>query len=106
VDNYSQYNNIDRIDLLKIDTEGHEMDVLTGSQRMFQSNSIQMVSFEFGGCAIDARKYFQDYYYFFKSINFSLYRITSSGYLYPIPNYQEIYEQFRTTNFLAINDRG
>jgi FkbM family methyltransferase len=106
VDNYCQDNNIGRIDLLKIDTEGHEMDVLNGSQKMFQSNSIQMVSFEFGGCAIDARKYFQDFYYFFNSKKFSLYRITPSGYLYPIPNYQEVYEQFRTTNFLAINDRG
>jgi hypothetical protein len=31
-----------------------------------------------------------------------VYRITPTGYLHPMPEYREIDEQFRTTNFVAI----
>ncbi len=103
LDNYCSASNIDRIDLLKIDAEGHELDVLYGAENMLASNRIEIVSFEFGGCNIDTRTFFQDFYYFFKKYNFQLYRITPSGYLYPVSFYKESYEQFRTTNFLAIS---
>jgi len=104
VDNYCSQHNISQIDLLKIDVEGHEFDVLNGGDRMFKCNSIKMVSFEFGGCNIDTKTFFQDFYYFFKDKRFALYRITPSGYIHSIPAYKEVYEQFRTTNFLAINN--
>lgn len=103
IDNYCSTKNIQHIDLLKIDVEGHELDVLYGAENMFKNSNIKMVSFEFGGCNIDTRTFFRDFYYFFRKYNFQLYRITPSGYLYTIPSYGESYEQFRTTNFLAIN---
>jgi len=103
IDNYCSTKNIQHIDLLKIDVEGHELDVLYGAENMFKNNNIKLVSFEFGGCNIDTRTFFRDFYAFFKKYNFQLHRITPSGYLYPIPSYKESYEQFRTTNFLAIS---
>jgi hypothetical protein len=33
-----------------------------------------------------------------------VYRITPGGTLVPLPSYREGYEQFRTTNFLAIRE--
>lgn len=102
IDNYCSQNNIQCIDLLKIDVEGHELDVLHGAQNMFVNRGIKMVSFEFGDCNIDTRTYFRDFYWFFKELAFQLYRITPSGYLYPLPPYNESYEQLRVTNFLAI----
>ena len=102
LDNYCRAKKIQKIDLLKIDVEGHELDVLNGAVNMFSNNSIGMVTFEFGGCNIDTRTFFRDFYYFFKDLNFSLYRITPAGYFYPLPCYKESYEQFRTTNFLAV----
>jgi FkbM family methyltransferase len=54
---------IEYIDLLKLDTEGHEPDILRGSVVMLESNSIGAVQFEFGGCNIDSRSFFQDFYY-------------------------------------------
>lgn len=105
LDNYCQDKGITKIDLLKIDVEGHELDVLlSGSKKMFDRNAIKIVSFEFGGCNIDTRTFFQDFFYFFKNVDMNLFRITPSGYLYPIIGYREILEQFRTTNFLAVHN--
>jgi hypothetical protein len=49
--------------ILKLDVEGHELSVLTGGKEMLKK--IQLVQFEFGGSNIDARTYFQDFWYFF-----------------------------------------
>ena len=61
-----------------------------------------MVTFEFGGCNIDTRTYFQDFWYFFREHGMHrVYRITPTGLLVPILGYREELEQFRTTNFLV-----
>jgi len=104
LDNYCQSNSIEQIDLLKVDVEGHELDVFqAGAASMLQKNAVKIISFEFGGCNIDTRTFFQDFFYLFQPINMNLFRITPSGYLHPIDSYKEIYEQFCTTNFLAIH---
>lgn len=102
LDGYCAEQGIARIDLLKLDVEGHELDVLQGGVRMLDERRVRMVSFEFGGCNIDSRTYFQDFWYFFREHGpAQLHRITPSGRLVAIPEYREQYEQFRTTNYLV-----
>lgn len=102
LDQYCYENKVRFIDLLKLDVEGYELVILEGGIKMFEEKRVRMVSFEFGGANIDSRTFFQDFYYFFKNVNMTnIFRITPSGYLYPIQTYKEIYEQFRTTNFLV-----
>ena len=93
---------IDAIDLLKIDVEGHELDVLRGGGGLFERRAIRAVQFEFGGSNIDTRTYFRDFFYFFRERGMMIHRILPSGHLLPISRYREIDEQFRTTNFLAL----
>lgn len=86
--------------LLKIDVEGHELEVLRGGLTTLKN--ISVVQFEFGGCNIDSKTFFQDFWYLFKELNFSIYRIAKSGAI-SIPFYSEEDEYFSTTNFLAVH---
>ena len=105
IDAYCLENRISRIHLLKLDIEGHELDALAGAKGMLASNSVDMVTFEFGGCNIDTRTFFQDYWYFFQDRKMRLFRMTPSGYFSPIRAYRESDEQFITTNYLAMSER-
>lgn len=102
IDNYCSECRIQNIDLLKLDIEGHELDALSGATRMFDRDLVSIVTFEFGGCNIDTRSFFQDFWYFFSQFKMKIYRITPSRYLHAIESYGEMDEQFRTTNFVAI----
>ena len=98
LDNYCALRAIDHIDLLKIDVEGHELDVLAGSAEMLRKKAIRFITFEFGGCNIDTRTFVQDFYYFFGAHNMRIARITPGGGWFELGDYREIYEQFRTTD--------
>ena len=90
------------IDIAKLDIEGHELDGLKSFGGALAQTKV--IQFEFGGCNIDTRSYFQDFYYFFKENDFSLSRVTPLG-LEAIDRYREIDECFSTTNYIATNNR-
>lgn len=99
IDIYCAKNNIKKIDFLKMDVEGHEFKILEGAKKMIDDGKIDFIQFEFGGCNIDSRTYFQDFFYFLKD-KYNLYRIVKDG-LFPIKTYKETYEIFTLVNFLA-----
>lgn len=90
------------IDYVKIDVEGHELSVLEGFGEFLQQ--VKLVQFEFGGCNIDTRTFFQDFWYFFSGNNFSIYRITPRGAV-AVTAYKEADEFFATTNYIALNNK-
>ncbi len=102
LDDIISENGLHFIDLLKIDVEGHELEVLRGGETSFQNGLIGAVQFEFGGCNIDTRTFFQDFFYFFRKYNFEIYLVQRVG-LVKINEYQETLENFTTTNFVAIH---
>jgi FkbM family methyltransferase len=102
VDAYRAEHQIGRIHLLKLDIEGHELEALAGAAEAFAAGAVDIVLFEVGGTGIDARVFFRDYWEFFTPKGMTIFRITPSGYLFPIRAYREIDEQFRTTNFVAV----
>ena len=102
LDEYCNRQHIEKIDLLKLDVEGHELDVLQGGAETFHANKVQALTFEFGGGNIDSRTYFQDFWYLLQEYGMRyIFRITPSGYLARIREYREMDEQFRTTNYFV-----
>lgn len=102
IDEYCFQKNISKIHLLKLDVEGHELDVLNGAIMLFRKSLIEIVTFEFGGCNIDTRTFLRDFFSFFQDLGMTIFRITPTGGLYPLYTYKEKYENFRTTNYVAI----
>ena len=93
--------NEELIDYVKMDVEGHELDVLKGFGKLIYKT--KLIQFEFGGCNIDTRTFFKDFWYFFLEKNFIIYRITPRG-CNLIKNYIESDEYFYgPTNYIAIN---
>src|SRR5205823_468681 len=88
-------------DFLKLDTEGHELSVLRGAEEMIGAGAIGSLQFEFGGCNIDSRTYFQDFFYLLDGRYF-VYRILSRG-LARVRRYTEMDEVFTTTNYVALS---
>lgn len=106
LDAYAAREGIARIDYLKIDVEGHELDVLAGAEAMLASGAIGAVQFEFGGCNVDTRTFLRDFHRLFARHGFGLNRIRPNGRLAPIRRYREFDEQFATTNYLALPAGG
>lgn len=100
LDQFCAQQELDHIDFLKLDVEGHELSVLKGGERMIGEGRVPLIQFEFGGCNIDSRTYFRDYFNFFKD-RYTLHRILADG-LEPLPDYSEKLEVFQSANYLAI----
>lgn len=90
---------ISRIDLLKLDVEGLELAALHGAGELLTNGCVRNIQFEFGGCNIDSRTFFRDFWELL-SPNYRLYRVVFDG-LAPIERYDERLEQFVTTNYIA-----
>ena len=90
------------VDFCKIDIEGNELKCLYGFEKYIKK--FRYIQFEFNGCNIDSKTFFQDFWYFFKKNNFRLYRLTPSGPLL-IKKYTEEDEYFGMSNFIAQNTK-
>jgi FkbM family methyltransferase len=99
IDKYCAENNVDHIDFLKLDIEGHEFAALKGAKEMIANKKIRFIQFEFGGTDIDSRTFFQDFWYLLEP-NYNIYRILKYG-LHPLKKYQESLEIFTSINYLA-----
>lgn len=99
LDTFCTEEKIEHIHFLKIDVEGYEKSVLDGAKSMLAKGAIDFIQFEFGGCNIDSRIFFQDFYYLLND-KYQIFRVVKDG-IYPINTYKETYEIFSETNFLA-----
>jgi FkbM family methyltransferase len=90
---------VERIDLLKLDAEGAEALVLSGAKRMLGEERIDRVVFEYGGTALDSHFFIRDFYRLLP--NFDLYRVLPDG-LLPLGAYSEHLELAHYSNYCAV----
>lgn len=102
IDQLSEQYGIDRIKLLKIDTEGNEFNVLLGSKRMLDDNLIDVIQFEFNEMNVISRVFFRDFYILLK--NYAFFRLLPDG-LLPLGDYSPFTcEIYAYQNIIAINN--
>jgi FkbM family methyltransferase len=87
---------LDRIDLLKLDIEGHELTALS----VAPLDRIGVIQFEFGGANIDSKTYFRDFWTLL-SPSFDIFRISPFG-LAPVRGYREQDETFVFSNYICV----
>jgi FkbM family methyltransferase len=101
LDSFVAETGVTSIDLLKMDVEGHELSALKGATKAMDRRLVKLVQFEFGGCNLDTHTTLQDFFYFFKSYDFTIGLVQPRGRIQVIEHYDEFYEQYRTANFVA-----
>jgi len=101
LDNFCDINKISSIDFLKIDVEGHELEVLRGATKMIMTNKINIIQFEFNEFNIVSRSFIHDFYKILPQYHF--FRIMPKNKLYAMGEYTSANEIFRYQNILAVN---
>lgn len=102
IDSFCAEKNIDKVNYLKIDVEGHEIKVLSGAKKMISKNMIDIIQFEFNNFNVYSRTFLKDFYDLLKNFNF--YRVTNKT-LIPLRGYHTKNEIFLLQNILCINKK-
>lgn len=102
VDRFIARSEIPSVDILKIDTEGHEMEVMLGAEQAIAADRVDLITFEFGVHQVESRHFFKDYWLHLTQRNYSLYFIDYAGGVTPIERYEYRWEQFnRNVEYIA-----
>lgn len=100
IDAFVAENELQRITLLKIDTEGHELSVLQGAADTIQKGMIDLIQIEFNEMNTVSRVFFRDFHALLTGYDF--YRMLPDG-LLPIRRYQPVYcELFAFQNLVLV----
>lgn len=101
LDDFIKQQNLDFIDFIKFDIEGHELDALKGLMKALTAGKIGALSFEFGSGNLNSGTCFRDFWKLLhKQYHISV--ITPSGRLREITSYYEDEEFYRgVSNFIA-----
>ena len=102
LDGYCQQANISFIDFLKVDVEGHELEVFKGGLKLLSQGKIKQIQFEYGGCNIDAGVLLKDLFDFFIPYQYTFYQVYPKC-LRHILRYDQRLENYQYKNFLIIH---
>lgn len=100
---FARTNQIAHIDLLKIDTEGNELNALKGIKDFLTTGKIDAIHFEFNEMNISSRVFFRDFWDFLPSYDF--YRLLPDG-MVKLDRYSPVFcEIFAYQNIVALLKR-
>lgn len=103
IDAYCMRLGVAEIDYLKIDVEGHELQVLQGANRMLTAGKVKAIQFEYGGVYIDSRTLLKDVWEYIVQANqrYCFYKLHSGGPRHE-SGYSQALENFQYQNWVAV----
>ena len=101
LDAYCAEAGVERIDLLKVDVEGHELAVLHGAREMIEAGGIRRIQFEYGPFNIDSRVLLRDLFDFLAAYDYDLFLVTPRRLV--AVEYRRELENFCYKNFVALH---
>ncbi len=104
LDDYVQTMGIKRINFLKIDTEGGELEVLYGATNLLQKGKVDYIQFEYGGTFVDANITLKQVFERLQKFRYTIFKILPNA-LQALPQFLPEYENYEYSNFLAVNER-
>lgn len=100
LDEYCSDAGIEKVDFLKIDTEGWDYRVLLGASKLLEGARIDVIQFEYGAWALETRFLLKDFFELLESAGFVV------GKIYPrsvdFGPYDRRLEDFAGLNYLAV----
>ena len=105
LDEYCARIHVDRIALLKIDTEGHDMNVIEGAKGLLAGHRIAVVQFEYNHLWVSARRYLKDVFEFATPLGYAVAKITPSG-VEPYFKWHHELETFREGNYILATEEA
>lgn len=101
LDFFCSAHRIEKIDFLKIDTEGAELKVLLGAQNLLNSHRIDAIQFEYGGTYLDAKITLREVLQLLTHHGYSVFRILPDGLMH-ISHWEDRLESMQYSNYFAV----
>lgn len=103
IDSYIKRNNIDVVDFIKVDVEGHEVKVIEGAQNTIANDKIKCIMFEYGKTFYDANAKLEEVFNYLSN-SFNIYRLTPWGKI-KIKKFSVKLENYQYSNYVCLNKR-
>lgn len=103
MDEYIEEKNIEHIDFIKIDIEGHELKAFNGFGSYLNSDFIDYVQFEYGGANLDSHSSLMEIYKFFEERGFSVTKMMPDG--LEVRKYSPFMDNFNYSNYVAVSNK-
>jgi hypothetical protein len=101
LDKYIEGRDIQHIDFIKIDIEGHELKAFEGFGHYLNSNFIDFIQFEYGGANLDSHTSLMEMYKYLEEKGFKIAKIMPNG--LEIREYRPFMDNFQYSNYVAIS---
>ena len=104
LDSYCGTMDIKRINFIKIDVERAELDVIFGAEQLLKKGKIDYLQFEYGGTYLDAKTTLKEVFEYLQGMKYLIFKILDDKLEYK-PQFLPEYENYKYSNFLAVNEQ-
>ena len=104
VDLYCKVKSIEKIDLLKIDAEGHDFQVISGASETLDRHAVRILQFEYNHRWIGCRNYLRDAFSLLNAKGYAIGKLTGSQVEF-YPHWHWELENWTEGNYVACLER-